>query len=203
MASYSQPGSGYQVCHDRFFNKNIYWENQSLNPSIGKVILSGRQKLDKQRTSSIKYITGLSWGCSTIYYRLANILHMGGYDTGVGWHATSSREKWWLITWLLLAVHRASRWGSMNLFGVAEADNTMTKTGSHGTDWDSSRRRTRYQTLHPWDRLHQHLAKSTSQVSTWKYSQDSSDKRYNQWMHECVMNKEWCSYNNGKICRTW
>ena len=33
--------------------------------------------------------------------------------------------------------------------GVAEVDNTMTKTGSHGTDWDSSRRRTRYQTLHP------------------------------------------------------
>ena len=31
----------------------------------------------------------------------------------------------------------------------AEADNTMIKTGSHGTDWDSSRRRTRYQTLHP------------------------------------------------------
>ena len=24
----------------------------------------------------------------------------------------------------------------------------------------------------------------------WKYSQDSSDKRYNQWMHECVMNKD-------------
>ena len=140
--------------------------------------------LDKQRTSSIKYITGLSWGCSTIYYKLANILHMGGYDTGVWWHATSSREKWWWITWLLLVVHQASRWGSMNLFGVAEADNTMTKTRSYGTDWDSSRRRTHYQTLHPWDRLHQHLAKSTSQVSTRK------TVRTKDIINEC-MNASW------------
>ena len=110
---------------------------------------------------------------------------------GCGGMLLARGKKWWWITWLLTG-SSSSVEVRLDEFisGLAEADNIVTKTGSHGTDWDSSRRRTRYQTLHPWDRLHQHLAKSTSQVSTWKYSQDSSDKRYNQWMHECVMNKD-------------
>ena len=119
---------------------------------------------------------------------------------GCGGMLLARGKKWWWITWLLTG-SSSSVEVRLDEFisGLAEADNTVTKTGSHGTDWDSSRRRTRYQTLHPRDRLHQHLAKSTSQVSTWKYSQESSDKRYNQWMHGCVMNKNNDAQPNNNI----
>ena len=168
MASYSQPGSGTKFIMTSFSIKYLL-RNRSFDSSIGRVILTGRQILEYRRPVASNILQSWAEDAQQFITNSPISYIRAVMAQGCGDMLLARDKKWWWITWLLLAAHRESRWGSMNLFwGSGSGYDTMTKTGSHGTDWDSSRRRTRYWIPHPWDRLHQHLAKSTSQVSTLK-----------------------------------
>ena len=57
-----------------------------------------------QKSRSTKYYTRLSWGCSTIYYKHADIIHKGGYDTRVWWH------NYWLVIKVVVDMSQWSGW---------------------------------------------------------------------------------------------
>ena len=172
MASYSQPGSDTKLVTTGLSIKYLLRDQSLLRTSKEEFLLTGRQNLDHRREipgvlniiqswaeTAQQFITNTPISC------IRAVMTQGCGDMLLAWD-----KKWWWITWLLTGSSSSVEVRLDGFIsGVAEADIIQwPNAGSHGTDWDSSRRRTRYQTLHPWDRLRQHLAKSTSQVSTMK-----------------------------------
>ena len=192
MASYSQPGSDTKFVTTGFPIKHLLRNRPLYKTSIGKSSLLVDKSLI-QKSRSTKYYTRLSWDCSTIYYKHADIVHKGGYDTRVWWHnywlvikVVVHMSQWcgWHDSCILQQIKRRSeaRWFYSGSGSVYDTSNQFQdRTGLTGTPLGVGLAIVLF--IHEIAFVNIWPNQQARWV-LWMYSQDSLDIRYNKCKHD-------------------